>query len=146
MHTTNNYEGAVFRELLCLSQVLQVERQLAYSFRACFSQSWSDKEVRRADELNVSGSGELQWADAVTLLTIVTALKKKKTVSVGKEQKELEKDGKMQLKCNLLLACKGISPPMRGGNVPMNSSFKGGRSGLLPGSWLASSGNCSRDQ
>lgn len=86
-HTTNNYEGAVFRELLCLSQVLQVEMQLAYSFRACFSQSWSDKEVRRADELSVSGSGELQWADAVTLLTIVTALKKKKTVSVGKEQK-----------------------------------------------------------
>lgn len=70
---TNNYEGAVFRELLCLSQVLQVEMQLAYSFRACFSQSWSDKEVRRADEVSVSGSGELQWAGAVTLLTIVTA-------------------------------------------------------------------------
>lgn len=75
----------------------------------------------------------------------INSLKKKK-VSVGKEQKELEKDGKMQLKCNLLLACKGISPPMGGGNVPMNSSFKGGRSGFLPGSWLASSGNFSWDQ
>lgn len=87
MHTTNNYEGAVFRELLCLSQLLQVERQLACSFRACFSQSWSDKEVRRAHELNVSGSGELQWADAVTLLTIVTALKKKRQYQLEKSKK-----------------------------------------------------------
>lgn len=47
---------------------------------------------------------------------------------------ELEKDPKRQLKCNFHLACKGISLPMERKIKKINFSFKGGRSGLLPGS------------